>query len=315
MDSTRMVFSPRLATWVIVLGATAAAPADALPSSASAVSPTPAWRMLINGFAVIEDGVGTTGRHSDYHGRTMDDDALFELPSFGSKRLRYGGKRSPAAGFEFDEGVLAYRVDGDDLVVSVAAGVAAAHWYQGSSALIGQGDLFLTVRQGDEINHFALLNEINGGRRCGNDGRWRAAQRFRYGGAAQVGHAVLLESEDQISHSGGIDGHGRGGNSPEGLDERVFACGGTDTQAGTLTHYTFDAAQPLACNREVTWHVSEWVIPLTVLGDEEEAMEVAFHIAPSCGNDQLNGKAKIASKKDRQPQEDPEPKPKRAMIN
>ena len=266
--------------------------------------PTAAWRMVVNGFEVIEDGVGTTGRHSSYHGKRLDDAELFELPVFSGSRLHYSGDRVPAAGYQFDEGVLGYRIDEGNLVVAVAAGVSAEQWGRGGgSTLIGQGDLFVTVEQNGEVNHYALLNEMNGGRRVGQ-ARWRAAQQFRYGGGAEIGHAVLLTCDDEITLSGGEDGHDRGGKSPCGLDERVFAHDGTDTGVGQVQHYSFDAVQPLKRNREITWHVSEWVVPLATFGDLEEPMQLAFHIAPSCGNDQINGRLEVAG----QPADDSEKK-------
>ena len=269
-------------------------------SDTSDAGPSVAFRMELNGFEVVEDGVGTTGRHSSYHGFGLDDDECFEVPSFGEERVRFSGRLIPAAGVEYDEGVIGVRIDGDDLVVAVAAGVGSQKWTRGNGGnIIGQGDLFVTVRQNGDLYQFALLNDLNSGKSLANEGRWRAAQMFRYSDQAEVGHAVLLTSEDHVSTSGGNQGHERGGNSPVGLDERVFARGGEDTGVGKLDHYEFDAQQPLEGREVVTWNVSEWTIPLTVLGDEEEAMTLAFHIAPSCGNDQIGGEVRVPSKEER----------------
>ena len=271
------------------------------PRPPAATLPTAADRLELLGFAILQDGAGTTGRHSSYHGRTMEQDELFDLPEFLDQRLRFGGRLVPAQGSVYDEGVLAYRIEGDQLVVAVACGVGAENWHQGhSDNFVGQGDLFVTARQGRDVQQFALLNDMNGCRTVGVDGRWRPAQRFRYTTEAEVGHAVFLDAEEQIVTSGGDQGHARGENSPEGLDERIFACGGETTGLGSVRHFDFEAVQPLEGGDTMRWFVSEWTVPLVVFGDEEEAMELAFHIAPSCGNDQIGGVLVVPSKSERE---------------
>lgn len=275
-------------------------------------TPTVALRMEFLGFTVLEDGTGTTGRHSSYHGRTMAEDELYGLPEFLDQRLRYGGRLIPASGSHFDEGVLAYRIDGDDLIVAVAAQVSATEWIERpGNGPVGQGDLFVTVRQGRDVQQFALLNEMNGARSTGNEGRWRAAQKYRYAGEVEIGQAIRLEDEAQVVTSGGHSGHARGENSPEGLDERVFVRDGESTGLGSVRHYDFDAVQPLEGGEMVRWFVTEWTVPLCVFGDEDESMELAFHVSPSCGNDQIGGILPVPSRTER---ENP-PTPRRSPIN
>ena len=81
--------------------------------------------------------------------------------------------------------------------------------------------------------------------------------------------------------------------SPEsqGLNAELLLDGVAKIENGKYSG--IDSLLVLRHGKLVTWHVSEWQVPLVILGDEEEEMELVFHIAPSCGNDQIGGEVVV----------------------
>lgn len=254
-------------------------------------------RLAERGLTVLAEEAGTTGRHSTYHGRTIDRLERGELPRLGDDRVRFGHGPQPSpggsTGRHFDEGALACRLDraANTLTVAVAAGADPQRWYRAGSfarSPHGQGDLFVDVlTRGGDVLHFALLNPMDEGRDVGHKGLYRQATELRHTGRAKPGDLVRITREEHIAKSGGRRGFERHGNSPRGLDERVLAQGGTVVDGARLERYEVVAHQPLI-NNDDTWYVSQWTLPLAALGTAEDPAKVlALHIATTCGNDQI----------------------------
>ncbi len=266
--------------------------------SASASESEAAKELASRGFTVLADEVGFSGRQSSYHGKSLTSNALQKMPEFGSEKVRFSNGEEPSPGGRtggyFDEGVLAYKMKGNSLVLAVACGLNPKSWLsveEFRGALYGQGDLFLAVKERGKVSHFALLNEMHGRRPLGHDGFWDRAQEFRYGPDVSIGELVRLSAEDHIQTAGGYRGHSRGGQSPRGLDERVFARGGKGLGVGELVVFEVKGRQPMhPGNKKMTWYVSEWTLPLEAIGRPEE---VSFHIGTTCGNDQISGTLKL----------------------
>jgi hypothetical protein len=238
------------------------------------------------GLTVLSAEEGTTGRRSSYHGKSMEHSVYEKLPELAERRVRYGGDETPASGSNYDVGALAYRMEGPKLTLAVVAALSAEKWNESSGALIGQGDLFLAVEQAGSVRHFALLNSMHRGKHVGHGGYYRPAQDFRYGGLAEVGQLVQLKDEEDLTLCGGEYSHQRHENSPKGLDERLFAQGGVVRSKAEIHHDKLKAYAPLK-EREASWYLTQWTLPVADLVDSRAPFRMALHFATTCGNDQI----------------------------
>jgi hypothetical protein len=250
------------------------------------------------GFVVIAQGIGTTGRWSSYHGRTMDSAAYRKLPRFHERRVSYGGREVPSPGgwrgLHFDEGVLAIRTDEDSLCVAVVSTLDPRSWSaRVAGAPIGQGDLFLDVAtQEQDVRHFVALVAMPDLASREHGGRWEPAHTLRSGGTAAPGDVLEVQREAELLPCGGNHGHERGSTAPAGLDERVFARAGTFMARGLF--HVEEIPRISGRKRMPNWFLCSWRIPLAGLGlSRGQTAEIALHIAPTCGNDQIGGRLAI----------------------
>lgn len=255
---------------------------------------TVANEMISRGFTIVADEVGVSGLQSSYHGLPLGNPAYNGLPTLGPNRVNYPGVGtypSPGGnqGRPFDEGVLAYRISGGNLVFALVGGINPSSWITTPSfptTKYGQGDLFLEVQSGAGMAHYALLNDMNANQPIG-DAYWNPARSLRYGGSASVGELVRLTGESDILLTGGVGSYRRGVNSPAGLDERLFARGGEGMDVGSVLYDSFVADQPMGSGAPMTWYISQWTVPISVLG--QGPLNIGLHSATTCGNDQIAG--------------------------
>lgn len=251
--------------------------------------------MSNNGYLILADEVGVSGLQSSYHGLTLSHVAYNNVPTLGPGRVNYpggvGAVPSPGGnlGRPFDQGVLGYKLNGSNITFGLATGLNPAAWQVLGGAYgntkHGQGDLFIDVLSDSGMSHYAFLNNINSNQALGHSGYFDPAKNFRYGSGPSVGELVRLSTENDIAKIGGNYGYVRGGNSPAGLDERVFAKGGTDMNVGTLNITSFLADEPLGNGSPMTFYLMEWTAPLSIFGTGP--LTFALHSTATCGNDQI----------------------------
>jgi len=246
-------------------------------------------------------GVGVSGLKSSYHTDTRDGVLLPNgLSQLGPERITYphGVRQVPSPGGSvgraFDEGVLGVKVDGQNLVVQVAGGLDPnwGYYYSGWGTWYGQGDVFVAVEDSAGISHLALLNSWArgpAGPRTLDGGNFDKAQKFHTAvgasGTSLEGHLVALSSNDDVVRVGG-----RGSYypyyspTPEGLDYRVFAQGGTDKGDATIAHATTTDAGLGGVTQ--TWFLQTWTVPIAWLSSDP-SFTVGLHKTTTCGNDQI----------------------------
>ena len=279
---------------IVCAGVVSTARADSLPNELSNL-----------GFAVIDDGVGVSGFISDYH--STDQQNLLALPTLGPTRIDYPDiGMVPSPGDQnarvFDEGAIAYKIVGNDLIVVLAAGINPNDWVNMpdfNDRDFGIGDLFVTIDTGSSISHYVLLNSVNNGDPIVGHNQsgvsyFQPALDLRYGGSAtaSVGELVAISTESHVLRTGLNNSYRRGNNSPVGLDERFLAKGGTGLDVGSVSFSMVNADQPLGDATPMDWFVSEWTVPLSALSTGGP-VTAAFHATTSCGNDQINAEANL----------------------
>lgn len=244
--------------------------------------------------------VGVSGMQSSYHNDTAKGLPITGptisnyFPVFGPDRVSYpsgiGPVPSPGGtiGQNFDQGVLGVQVTDDSLIFQLASTLdpRAGYYHSGWKTWYGQGDLFITVEDGDGISHYALLSswarDGDGEAISLNGGHFNKAQNYHLfggdGGTSLEGHLVALADDGNVTLTGGRGAY-TPSNAPAGLDLRAFAEGGEDLGDADLTY-----ASITDLNR--TWYLQSWTIGLDELS-ADAAFDVALHTVASCGNDQI----------------------------
>ncbi len=250
-----------------------------------------------NGFNYIDE-IGVSGLQSSYSSDVAGGNKLPNyMPSFGPYRVNYSGVgTSPSGGHPFDEGVLGWMLEDDQLIIRVACGMNPLTGYMSNGRVYSQGDAFLTIEdQAGVVSQFALLNSWarqNGVPRqldTSSFTGYNGAMNFHTGG--MEGHLVLLDSNSDVVLTQGSQAYGpRPGSTygvPTGLDTRVFAQGGVDLGFMNLNHLFYDVP-----NSGSDWYVQTWTVPLSKLSSDGD-FNFSLHIAPTCGNDQIGMKGHV----------------------
>lgn len=222
------------------------------------------------------------------------------LAQFGPQRVTYpsgiGAVPSPGGeiGLNFDQGALGIRVDGDQLVVKLATALdpTSGYYHTGWKSWYGQGDVFLSVADGEGVNHFALLNvwarDDKGNPRNYNNNYFNKGENFHLKGgtknAALEGHLIALQNDSDVLLTGGTGAYGQS-NAPAGLDRRVFASGGLDLGEAGLVLGSF-----MEDGRR--WYTQTWSFALSSITSAKN-FDVGLHAAASCGNDQIGGRFNV----------------------
>ncbi len=251
--------------------------------------------------------IGVSGLESTYYADTKNGlpisgpvTASF-LPVLGPSRVTYpsgvGQVPSPGGGIgkHFDQGLLGVKVENGNLILKLAGGLdpQSGYYHSGWKSWYGQGDLFLSIFDSRGVTHYALLSawarDGQGQPISLNGGHFNAAQNFHVaggaGGTSLEGHLVRLESDSQVTLTGGTGAY-HAGIAPPGLDLRTFAADGIDLVYANLVH---DVVHDLGQN----WYVQTWTIGLGHLS-ADGTFVVGMHAAVSCGNDQIGGEVSIS---------------------
>jgi len=251
--------------------------------------------------------IGVSGLESSYYYDTKNSLPVTGpttgtlLPVLGPNRVTYpsgvGQVPSPGGGIgkHFDQGLLGVKVENGNLIVRLAGGLdpQTGYYHSGWKTWYGQGDLFLSIFDSRGVSHYALLSawarDSQGQPISLNGGHFSAAQNYHVAGGAGAssleGHLVRLESDSQVTLTGG-NGAYHPGIAPIGLDLRTFASGGTDLGYANLVH---NVVHDLGQN----WYLQTWTVGLGTLS-ADGTFVVGMHAAPSCGNDQIGGEVSIS---------------------
>jgi hypothetical protein len=281
-----------LLTAVILIGATAYAHADLLD--------------FFSGYTTVVNEVGVSGLTSSYHGDTKAGNPISGgvigngLAILGPDRVTYpsgvGQVPSPggAMGKNFDNGMLGFKIDSDELIVRFAGGLdpTAGYYHSGWKTWYSQGDMFLSVEDTVGVSHYALLTGwargADGSTIKLNGGHFDTAETFHTmggpGGTSLEGHLVRLTTDSDVTLVGGTGSY-HAGKAPAGLDIRTFAAGGIDLGSADLNQVSVqDFGQ--------TWFVQTWTVALGDLSDAP-VFDIGLHTAASCGNDQIAAVATV----------------------
>lgn len=259
-----------------------------------------------SGFNVLASEVGVSGLKSSYGNDTRSGLPFtgnlisHSLATFGPGRVAYpsgiGEQPSPGGteGPRFDQGKLGVRVVGNDVIIKLATALNPRVGYYGSpwDTNFNQGDMFLSVLDGDGVHHHALLNawarDVNGNPIKIGGNYFTDAKNFHVkggpGNTSLEGHLIEFGNDGQIMTTGG-PGSYQGSHAPNGLDVRVFAKGGTDLGSADLTHST-----TLDNNKQ--WFIQTWTVDRALLSNDY-TFELSLHTTVNCGNDQIGGNAAI----------------------
>lgn len=260
-----------------------------------------------SGFQTIQE-VGVSGLASTYFGDVKaglsisGDYVSHNLAEFGPERISYpsgiGAVPSPGGsiGLNFDQGALGFMVEGNDLVFKLATALdpTQGYYHSGWKTWYGQGDLFLSVSDGDNVNQYALLNvwarDEQDKTRNINNNYYNKGENFHVKGGAGnnslEGHLVALQDDSDVLITGGTGAYTQS-NAPNGLDRRVYAAGGLDLgDAGlTLGSFTDDGRQ---------WYTETWRISMSSVSTAG-TFDIGLHTAASCGNDQIGGRFSVVT--------------------
>jgi hypothetical protein len=280
---------------------------------------SPAWAdnsALISQFSDFQyvSEVGVSGLQSSYYPLTQAAGGLCpsSMPVLGTSRVYYPpdvgtvpspGYYSPSEAAIFDEGMLGVKVDANNnLVVQLATAMnpRTGYYDSGWATQYGQGDMFITVKNGTNVTQFALLNtwarNANGGLLQLGGGFFGTAQAFHVG---NEGDLVQLRNSSDVTATGGGGAYSQGYTPPPvGLDYRVFADGGIVSPASL----TITPVSPVLGGNgtgfddlPVTWYVETWTVAASALSTSSD-FEVSLHTTFSCGNDQIGLDAPISIK-------------------